>query len=254
MKIEKITKMKNGKYKIELDNKEKITTFDEVILNNNLLFKKELDNDLINKINIETSYYGIYDKVVKYIMTKIRSEKEINEYLDKQKVNENDKVKIIDTLKKNKLINDLNFTVAYISDRFRLSNDGPYKIKNELLNHNIDINIIDNELSKYSEEEIYDKLNHLILKKIKTIHKSKYIIKQKINEYFINLGYSRDMINSILNNIDLDSEDSILKDYKALYNKLSKKYDGDKLEFEIKQRLYRKGYNSEEINTIKREF
>ena len=34
---EKIKKTKSGKYILELDNNEKITTYDEVILNNNLL-------------------------------------------------------------------------------------------------------------------------------------------------------------------------------------------------------------------------
>ena len=53
MKIEKIKKLSNGKYKIELDNKEKITTYDEVILEENILYKKEIDNELINKINIK---------------------------------------------------------------------------------------------------------------------------------------------------------------------------------------------------------
>jgi SOS response regulatory protein OraA/RecX len=59
------------------------------------------------------------------------------------------------------------------------------------------------------------------------------------------------MINDILNNINLNSDEAILKEYKALYNKLSKKYKDQQLDFEIKQRLYRKGYSSEEINTIK---
>ena len=78
MKIEKIIKTNNGKYKVELDNKEKIVTYDDVIINNNLLYKKEINSEILNKINNDTSYYNIYNKVIKYINIRLRSEKEIN--------------------------------------------------------------------------------------------------------------------------------------------------------------------------------
>ena len=250
MKIEKIKKLNNGKYKIEFDNKEKITTYDEVILEENILFKKELDNELINKINIKNDYYKIYNKTIKYIMTKIRSEKEINLYLDKHNIDKIDKEKIIESLKSKKLLNDDNFYISYISDRVRLSSDGPDKIKNELLNHNIDINKIEEELSKY-DDFIYEKLEKLMIKKAKQINKySLYIIKQKIREYFINLGYKKDMIECLLNNITIDNDEALKKEYEKQYNKLSKKYKDEELKYKIKQNLYQKGYKLDDINKI----
>lgn len=250
MKIEKIKKLNNGKYKIEFDNKEKITTYDEVILEENILFKKELDNELINKINIKNDYYKIYNKTIKYIMTKIRSEKEINLYLDKQKIDKEDKEKIIESLKSKKLLNDDNFYISYISDRLRLSSDGPDKIKNELISHNIDINKIEEELFKYNDF-IYEKLEKLMIKKAKQIKKySLYIIKQKIREYFINLGYKKDMIEELLNNMTFDNDDALKKEYEKQYNKLIKKYKDEELKYKIKQNLYQKGYKLDDINKI----
>ena len=70
MKIEKIKKLSNGKYKIIFEGNESITTYEDVILEENILYKKELDNELINKINIRNNYYKIYTKTLKYIMTK----------------------------------------------------------------------------------------------------------------------------------------------------------------------------------------
>ena len=250
MKIEKIKKLSNGKYKIELANKDTITTYDEVILEENILYKKEIDNELINKINIKNDYYKIYNKTIKYIMTKVRSEKEINIYLDKQNIEEKDKQKIIKTLKENRLLNDDNFYISYISDRIRLSNDGPDKIKNELLNHNIELNKIEEELEKYNDL-IYEKLEKLIIKKSKQSSKySEYILKQKIREYFINLGYKKDMIEEILSTITLDNSESLNKEYQKQYNKLSKKYSGEELKYKIKNNLYQKGYKLDDINKI----
>lgn len=250
MKIEKIKKLNNGKYKIEFDNKEKITTYDEVILEENILFKKEVDNELINKINIKNDYYKIYNKTIKYIMTKIRSEKEINLYLDKHNIDKEDKEKIIESLKSKKLLNDDNFYISYISDRLRLSNDGPDKIKNELLNHNIDINKIEEELFKYNDF-IYEKLEKLMVKKAKQLSKySEYIVKQKIRECFINLGYKKDMIEELLTNITIDNDEALKKEYEKQYNKLSKKYKDEELKYKIKQNLYQKGYKLDDINKI----
>ena len=48
MKIEKIQKLKNNKYKIKLDSGDIINTYDDVILNNSLLFNKEIDLELLN--------------------------------------------------------------------------------------------------------------------------------------------------------------------------------------------------------------
>lgn len=249
MKINKIKKLSGDKYKIELDNGEKITTYEDVLLEENILYKKEIDNELLNKINIKNDYYKIYTKALKYIMTKIRSEKEINAYLDKQNLEQKDKEKIISKLKNNGMLNDNNFYIAYISDRIRLSNDGPYKIKNELLNHNIDLNKINEELSKYNDL-IYEKLEKLITKKIKTNKDSEYILKQKLTNYFINLGYEKSMIDEILNSIKIDNSDSLKKEYEKQYKKLSKKYSGEELKYKIKNNLYQKGYKIDEINQI----
>ena len=45
----KIKKLKN-KYKIEFDNREPIITYDDIILKYNILYKKELSEELIDKI------------------------------------------------------------------------------------------------------------------------------------------------------------------------------------------------------------
>ena len=148
------------------------------------------------------------------------------------------------------MLNDDNFYISYISDRIRLSNDGPDKIKNDLLSHNIDINKIEEELDKYNDL-IYEKLEKLIIKKFKQSNKySEYILKQKIREYFINLGYKKDMIEEILSNIKLDNSEALKKEYDKQYNKLSKKYNGEELKYKLKNNLYQKGYKLDDINKI----
>lgn len=253
MKIEKIKKLSNGKYMITMDNKEKIVTYEEVILNRNLLFSKEISNELLNELNIDTNYFDSYHKVIKYISVKMRSKKEIEAYLDKLELSSKDKTKILSSLKKNGIINDINYTRAFIADKMNLTSMGPYKIKKELEQMDIDPNTILEELNKYEDKFIYDKLNRLVEKKIKvTSVSSKYALKQKLLSYFSNLGYEIDMINdAISNNID-QIKSNVQKDYQKLYTKLSKKYEGNELDYQILGKLYQKGYTKEEIDQIQK--
>ena len=247
MKIEKIKKLNSGKYKIELDDKNKIITYDDVILKHNLLFDKELDSSKLNDLNIDTKYYDVYNKCIKYISTKLRSEKEISIYLDKFNIELDDKNKIIEDLKNIGFINDLNFTKAYISDRIYLSNDGPEKIKKLLVEHNIPIEIIEEEISKIDEEIIKEKLSKLISKKIKNNHKdSNYIMRKKIYNDMINLGYSQSMFNECYESQENNADDNLMKEFDKWYKKLSKKEQGDSLYLKIKQKLYQKGLYYEE--------
>lgn len=253
MKIEKIKKMQNGKYMITMDNKEKIVTYDEVILNHNLLFNKEVSNELLNELNIDTDYFNIYNKVIKYITTKMRSNTEIKNYLKKLNVSEEETEKIISSLKRVGLINDNNYVRAFIADKMNLTNMGPNKIRQELEKHNIDESIIIVELNKYEDKFIYDKLAKLLVKKIKsTSNTSNYVFKQKILNYFINLGYDSDMINDIFSQNVNNINSNVQNDYQKLYNKLSKKYFDKELEYKIITKLYQKGYTKEEIDMIEK--
>ena len=76
------------------------------------------------------------------------------------------------------------------------------------------------------------------------------MIKQKVVEYFINLGYSKDVIDEILSNIELTNDETIKKEYIKQYNKLSKKYKDEELKYKIRNNLYQKGYKLDDINKI----
>ncbi len=246
----KIIKMKSGKYKIKLEDGREIITYDEIMLKYNIILKKELDEDTILKINKDTLNYVAYDKSLKYITTKMRSELEIEKYLNKLGVDEILKKNIIQKLKDNKLIDDEKYTIAFIIDKINLSNIGPNKIKKELLEHNIDLNIIEKELNKYSDNIFEEKIDKYIAKKIKNQKYSTFILKQKIINDLINNGYSLDMIKGRLDNVQFDNSYIIEKDYNKIKKRLSNKFDEKELDKQIKNKLILKGYKIEEINQI----
>lgn len=247
MKIEKIKKQKSGKYILEMDDNSKLQLYEDVILNNGLLFKKEIDSELFNKLNLENNYYEVYNKVLKYISNKMRSEVEINKYLDRIECIEKDK--IISKLKSMNLINDDLYLKAFINDKICLSLVGPNKIKKELLEHNIELDKIEEELVKY-ENMFPERINKIISKKIKTNNKSIYMFKQKMINELIESGYNKEDILNELEKYTFDESKNIKKDYDVIYKKLSKKYKDEELKNQIKNKLFNKGYNYENIKEI----
>lgn len=250
MVIDKIEKLKNNKYNIYI-NGEKVTTYDNVIIENNILYKKQIDDELYKKIINETQYYSIYNKVVNYILKKRRSEKEIREYLIKLNISNQDLDKIIKKLKSINLINDSDYARAYINDKVYLSNFGINKIKNELINQNISFEIIDDELRKVDENIFNDRLEKIIQKKINSNKKySNLFCKQKLLSDLLKLGYEKNAILEILERYNNDDSKVLEHEFDKLYKKLMNKYNGFELNRKIEQKLLLKGFNSYQIREL----
>ena len=250
MKIEKITKLKDNKYKLLIDN-ENIITYDDVIIENELLYKKTIDAKVYKKIISDTLFYDVYNKVVKYIMRRLRSEKEIRLYLLKYELNDSNIEKMITKLRSINLINDLAYTKAYINDQIYLSKNGIYKIKDYLINQDIPLDIIENELSNIDSDVMDERLEKIVLKRIRTNKKySNNELKNRILKEAITLGYSKEKTLSIIESNLVEDPNIIEKEYNKLYSKLSNKYSGYELFNRIKQKLYSKGFSVEEINKL----
>lgn len=246
MKIIKYKKIKN-KYRVYFDNDTNIDLYEDIILKNNLLLKKEVDDKKLEKIKKENSKEEIYDKSLKYISIKMRTKNEIKKYLGRFKYNLEDINLVIDRLEKNGLLNEENYIKAYIYDKMNLTSDGPNKIKANLINEKMNQELIDKYIDEISEEEIKEKLDKIVEKKIKTIKNcSGNVLKYKVVNHFYLLGYEKNMIEEVLSNKNISNNNGE-KEYTKLYNKYSKKYEGDKLENIIRQKLYLKGYDLDEI-------
>jgi len=247
MQVQEIKKMKSGKYKIKIDDRV-ITTYDDVLIENNLLTKKEIDYDLYNKLEMDSTYYNAYYRAVNHITKKMRSESEIKEYLEKLDVDNNSIDNIIYKLKTVGLLNDNVYIKAYILDAFNLSSDGPNKIKSKLLSQNLDESVIDEYISEIKEDEVQEKLGKLVAKKINRDKKtSAYKLKQKIMTDMINLGFDKDMVLDILNDYELNDTNKLKQEYDKLYKKYSNKLEGRELYKKISEKLYNKSFDINEI-------
>ena len=158
MKIIKYEKKHNGNYLIYLDDGRKIKLNEDVILKHKLLYKKEIDDVLLDEITVDNNNYDIYNKCVNYIGVRLRSINEIKEYMKRKGVSEDLIDETIKRLIKNKLLDDELFTKAFIKDKMNFTTMGPYRIEMELTKHNIDNKIIMKYISEIDDSELEIKL------------------------------------------------------------------------------------------------
>lgn len=250
MKILKYKKMSKGRYKITFDTTE-LVLYEDVIINNKLLTIKNISLELLEKILEENKYYEIYNLSLSYLETKLRTEKEIKEYLMKKLFPENLIDEIIERLKKEGYINEQKYIEAYTNDKLNLTTKGPFLIKRELLDLGLNEEKIDTYLNTISYETWKNKLNKIINKRVNTMkNKSLNQIKNKLKIDLFNLGYQTELIEELLENINKNDNNTLEKEYIKAYNKYSKKYNGLVLNNKIRNYLYTKGFDIEDITNI----
>lgn len=244
MRIIKYKKDKSNTYKVYIDN-EIITLYDDAIIKYDLLLKNSIDQKLFDEIVKYNDFLNGYYKAIKYINKKMRTELEIKKYLNKLEIKQSDIDNIIELLYKDGYLNKDIYIKAYINDQINLTNNGPLKVKKDLIN----LGYSEKETDIINDYDWKYRIIKIIDKKLKTNNKlSNNALKNKLLNDIIKLGYYKEDILYYLENIKLDEDSNILKkEYEKIYRKYSKKYSGNELEFKIINFLYKKGFNIEDI-------
>ena len=245
MKIEKFTKNKNGMYILILDNGNKIKVHEDLILKYELLLSKKINEELLEAIQKENQIYEIYEVALKYINTRLRSSKELIEYLKKKGYEYDSINQVLSMLKKQGYLDEAIYASSFVHDKILMSNYGPNKIYSELEKLVIDNNIISDKISIYTKEMECERINKIIEKQIKLNHnKGASLLKRKIQTFLLSLGYTSSYINECISKYNFYDKDVYEKEYQKILTQLSKKYSGKELEYKLKQKLYQKGFSN----------
>ena len=248
MKIVKYKKIINNRYKVILDNNIELTLYEDVILKYNLLICGNIEEKDLSKIKEDNLFYEIYYSALNSLKARSRSAYTLKLNLIKKEYDEDIVSKVIDKLIKQGYLNDRVFCISYINNQIITTNRGPYRIKKELIDNNISEDIINEEMSTFTDKLQKERIDKIIDKFIKSNHnKGGFILKNKIINNLINLGYDIDIINRVIDTKSFKVDKELFeKEYNKLYKKLSTKYSGSELEYKIKDKLYKKGLYYEE--------
>ncbi|TWT16344.1 recombination regulator RecX [Streptococcus sp. sy010] len=257
MKITKLEKKKRL-YLLELDETEKLYITEDSLVRFMLSKGKELNQDEINKLKDYNQFSLGRGLALYYLSFSQRTTAQVKTYLHKYDIDEVASQKIINYLTQENFLNDRTYTKHYIEQQNQHGDKGPYVITQKLLQKGIDKEIIEDELEAIDFSASLEKLANKLAKKYSHRLPTK-ALEQKIIQLIINRGFAYAQAQEALLTLDLTSntEDELELLYTELdkqYRKLAKRYDGYQLHQKLYQNLFRKGYQSQDIQTVLKDY
>ncbi|WP_066185826.1 recombination regulator RecX [Gracilibacillus timonensis] len=221
---------------------------EDVLITYHLHKGLELTNETIEKIQEQDAAHKAYLFSIRYLSYRMRSEKEIADYLRKKEIDPDYIEEVITRLKKEQLLDDLAFSEALVTTRIQTSSKGPLMIKKELAEKGVAPTIIEQAITAYTFEEQTAKVEKWVNKQLKPSSKKSH--QQQINsttQSLLQKGFTQEVISVVLAQI-ADQRDQG-EEYKAavyqgekLIAKFQKKESGYMLIQKVKAGLYRKGF------------
>lgn len=243
---------RKGRYNIFLDGKYAFPV-DEALIVKHLLRKgMEVSPDLKRTLQEEDAFRKAYQRALNYLSYGLRSEKEVRDDLAQKEFEEHSDA-VIEKLKEQRLIDDVEYAKAYVRTGANLNRKGPKVIANELKRRGIDELKIEEALPEYSEEDQVENAIFLAEKQWrKGKKKSEREAIQYVRQYLMQKGFQSDIINVALEAIDTEKEDeeeyeALMKQGEKAWKRYARKFQGYELEQKIKAYLFQKGYPSELI-------
>nr|WP_263323087.1 recombination regulator RecX [Neobacillus sp. Marseille-Q6967] len=213
----------------------------------------ELDDLSFLEIQFQDDIRKAYNLAVNYLARRMRSEKEVREYLVKKDVEEAVINEVLHKLSSQKYINDEEYTYAYIRTQINTTDKGPDLIRLELKEKGIRKELIAKALKEYSISDQVEKAIKLSGKSInKNTKDSQKIVKQKVEQLLLRKGYPYDVIQIAISETgehkDNDEEMEAIRYQGEKAQRKYSKLSGYEYEQKMKQALYRKGFSMDLID------
>jgi len=258
-KITRITTQKKNKsrYNIFLnkDQREEFAfSVDEAILIEYRLRKDlELDETTIHELIQKDTIHKAYTMAINYLSYRMRTEKEMMDYLTEKEVDPEHITKIVQRLIREKLIDDQQFAEMFVRSRMNTATKGPELIKKELIDKGVSAQIADNAAAGYPDDVQYEKVQKLIEKKLNRSNKSFRTQTNQLQATLVQKGFTIDVIKYAMAGIEDQKDDeaewqAIIKQGEKLLRKHQLKFSGYELRQKVTEGLYRKGFTFDLIN------
>lgn len=197
--IEKHNKDKN-KFVVFVDEQPSFIITEEDYLGLNLYEEKDITDEEIDYIKNEVCFRRAKSTAVRFLSTKLRSEKEVFLKLTSEGYSSNIAESVIHELKSIGYINDKLYVQKYIFDRSKLKPKSKKLLKYELLAKGVNEKDIDEVVSDWKIDESIVAEN-LIKKKFGKYDLNDEKITRRAISFLHHRGFSFELINETLNKI-----------------------------------------------------
>lgn len=212
----------------------------------------EVDQLALTEIAYADDIRKSYNLSIHYLSMRMRSEKEVRDYL-KQKDMEPPAIdEVIHKLTEQKYLDDEQFAIAFVRTQINTTDKGINVIRNELKEKGISDSLIQLSLKEFKTDLQISKAIKLCEKGIKKYQKdSERILKQKLEQMLVRKGYPFDIISIAIEEVEFDGDvDHEMDAVRFQGEKAHRKYEslsGFEYQQKMKQFLFRKGFNMDVI-------
>ena len=212
----------------------------------------ELDDFSFLEIQYQDDIRKAYNLAINYLTRRMRSEKEIVDYLDQKEVDESVINEVIHRLTAQHYLNDQEYAVAFVRTQANTTDKGPNVIKMDLKEKGIEEAVLLKALEEFPLEQQVEKAMKITVKFYqKNAKDSLKVQKQKLEQLLLRKGYSYEVINIAVIEAEVPKKvDEEMEAVRFQGEKVHRKYshlDGFEYQQKIKQTLYRKGFTMELI-------
>jgi regulatory protein len=251
---------KKGFYEVELTHigdPERLTQWElheDLLVQHGLRKGLPITDQKVKEIEQATQTHGVYQSALNYISYKMRSVKEVKMYLLDKGYSRAAVLESIQKLKEENYLDDRAYALAYVRSRKNLTFKGPVVIHQELIQKGISEDILGQALDLFGEEEQVEVASKLAQKKLKSWSgRSNQELLQKTRQVLLQKGFSNRVVNQVFNTLTMENEEedewaAIKKQGEKAFQKY-KQFTGYEQTIKVKQLLYRKGFNSELIDS-----
>ncbi|MBE3570085.1 MAG: recombination regulator RecX [Bacillales bacterium] len=249
------------KISVQQNNKERYNVFlngafafsvDEAVLARFRLKKgMELEKEDIAEILYADEVRKGYQDSVYYLAKRMRTEKEIREFLRKKEYGSEVIDLVIQKLYEQQYLDDRDFAKAYVQTQIKTTDKGPIVVAEELAQKGVDKSIVEQALELYGKEEQVYKAKKLTEKVFHRNLKESFLQnKQKAIQLLRRKGFSGEVISEALANAMKKDEEN---EKEALFYQAEKAFrryrsaSGNERLRKVQQFLYRKGFSMEDI-------
>ena len=257
MKITKLEKKKRL-YLMELDHQQTSYITEDTIVRFMLSRDKVINKEELTEIQDFAQFSYGKNLALYHLSFKVRTEKEVREYLKKYDIEDTIASQVIANLKDENWINDRQYTYAIINSNQLSGDKGPYVLTQKLAQKGISKSTIEDIQKDFDFTEVAQRVAEKLLKKY-TGKLPARALQDKIIQNLTNKGFSYSDAKSAFDDLDsqVDQETTqelIFKELDKQYAKYARKYEGYELKQRLTQVLARKGYDFSDIASALREY
>jgi regulatory protein len=224
----------------------------DVLIKYQLKKGMELDDFSFVEVQFQDDIRKGYNQAVNYLARRMRSVKEIKDYLSQKEIEEPVINEVLHRLAAQKYINDEEYALSYVRTQMNTTDKGPDLIRLELKEKGIKEETSQLALAEYPLEVQVEKAMKICEKVVQKNSKdSERIVKQKVEQLLLRKGYSFDVITIAFKEAETDKDtdeqmEALKYQGEKAHRKLSK-YSGSEYKHKMKQALYRKGFSMDLI-------